>query len=82
MAAYSVSKSAVIRLTESMSEELKYLGIRANCIVPGTIDTPQNRQDMPQADPQSWVKPESLPVHYLRFGHRSNRICTPVYPML
>jgi NAD(P)-dependent dehydrogenase (short-subunit alcohol dehydrogenase family) len=60
MAAYSASKSAVIRLTESMSEELKNSGIRVNCILPGTIDTPQNRQDMPNANPQQWVKPESL----------------------
>jgi NAD(P)-dependent dehydrogenase (short-subunit alcohol dehydrogenase family) len=60
MAAYSASKSAVIRLTESMSEELKSAGIRVNCILPGTIDTPQNRQDMPNANPQQWVKPESL----------------------
>jgi NAD(P)-dependent dehydrogenase (short-subunit alcohol dehydrogenase family) len=60
MAAYSASKSAVIRLTESMSAELKNFGIRVNCIIPGTIDTPQNREEMPDADPQRWVKPESL----------------------
>lgn len=60
MAAYSVSKSAVIRLTESMSAELKNFGIRVNCIIPGTIDTPQNREEMPDSDPQRWVKPESL----------------------
>jgi NAD(P)-dependent dehydrogenase (short-subunit alcohol dehydrogenase family) len=60
MAAYSASKSAVIRLTESMSEELKNFGIRVNCIIPGTIDTPQNREEMPAVDPQRWVKTESL----------------------
>jgi NAD(P)-dependent dehydrogenase (short-subunit alcohol dehydrogenase family) len=59
-AAYSASKSAVIRLTESMSEELREAGIRVNCIIPGTIDTSQNRQEMPSADHQRWVKPESL----------------------
>jgi NAD(P)-dependent dehydrogenase (short-subunit alcohol dehydrogenase family) len=60
MAAYSVSKSAVIRLTESMAAELKGAGINVNCILPGTIDTPQNRQAMPNADPSRWVKPEAL----------------------
>lgn len=60
MAAYSASKSAVMRLTESMSEELKEAGVRVNCIIPGTIDTPQNRQEMPDADPSLWVKPASL----------------------
>jgi NAD(P)-dependent dehydrogenase (short-subunit alcohol dehydrogenase family) len=60
MAAYSASKSAVIRLTESMAEEYKGKGIRVNCILPGTIDTPQNRQEMPDAMFDNWVKPESL----------------------
>ena len=60
MAAYSASKSAVIRLTESMAAELKAHGINVNCIIPGTIDTPQNRESMPDADYNSWVAPESL----------------------
>jgi NAD(P)-dependent dehydrogenase (short-subunit alcohol dehydrogenase family) len=59
-AAYSVSKSAVIRLTESMSAELKRSGINVNCILPGTIDTPQNRESMPTADHSRWVPPEAL----------------------
>ncbi len=60
MAAYSASKSAVIRLTESMSEELKERGINVNCVLPGTLDTPQNRKALPDADTRQWVKPESL----------------------
>jgi NAD(P)-dependent dehydrogenase (short-subunit alcohol dehydrogenase family) len=59
-AAYSAAKSAVIRLTESMSAELKNEGINVNCVVPGRIDTPRNRQEMPQSDFTRWVKPESL----------------------
>ena len=60
MGAYSVSKAAVIRLTESMAAELKGEGINVNCILPGTIDTPRNRADMPNADYSKWVQPESL----------------------
>lgn len=60
MAAYSASKSAVFRLTESMSAELKDEGINVNCVIPGTIDTPQNRKDMPDANFGQWVQPESL----------------------
>ncbi len=59
-AAYSASKSAVIRLTESMSSELKHKGINVNCVLPGTIDTPQNRQAIPDADFNRWVSPESI----------------------
>ncbi len=60
MSAYSASKAAVIRLTESMAEEVKNFGINVNCILPGTIDTPQNREAMPGANYENWVKTESL----------------------
>ena len=61
-AAYGASKAAVIRLTESMSEELKYDGINVNCVLPGTLDTPQNRVASPDADFGKWVRLESLAV--------------------
>ena len=60
MGAYSASKSAVIRLTESMSAELREKGINVNCILPSIIDTPQNRAAMSKADPRRWVAPEAL----------------------
>ncbi|MBK8986937.1 MAG: SDR family oxidoreductase [Chloroflexi bacterium] len=60
MAAYTVAKSAVIRLTESMAAELKADNINVNCILPGTIDTPQNRADMPTANFSHWVSPDAL----------------------
>ncbi len=60
MGAYSAAKSAVIRLTESMSSELRDKGINVNCLLPSIIDTPQNRADMPGADPRRWVAPEAL----------------------
>ena len=60
MAAYSAAKSAVVRLTESMAAELKPQAINVNCVLPSTIDTPQNRAAMPKADHSRWVKPEDL----------------------
>lgn len=60
MAPYVISKSAVVRLTESMSAELKEKGINVNCILPGTIDTPQNRKAMPNADHGKWTAPAAL----------------------
>jgi NAD(P)-dependent dehydrogenase (short-subunit alcohol dehydrogenase family) len=59
-AAYSASKSAVLRLTESLSAELRDSGINVNCVIPGTLDTPPNREAMPEADNSRWVAPESL----------------------
>jgi NAD(P)-dependent dehydrogenase (short-subunit alcohol dehydrogenase family) len=60
MAAYSASKGAVIRLTESMAAELRDKGINVNCVLPSTIDTPANRAAMPQADFRKWVAPEAI----------------------
>lgn len=60
MAAYAAAKSAVLRLVESAAQELKAEGIRANAVLPGTIDTPQNRAAMPGADPSRWVTPAQV----------------------
>jgi NAD(P)-dependent dehydrogenase (short-subunit alcohol dehydrogenase family) len=57
---HSVAKSAVIRLTETLSAELKRSGINVNCVLPGTIDTPQNRASMPKGKFDRWVKPEAI----------------------
>lgn len=60
MGVYTVSKAAVIRLTESLADELKEHSINVNCILPGTIDTPQNRAAMPNANVAKWVAPAEL----------------------
>jgi len=59
-AAYSMAKSAVLRLTEALSAELKSSGINVNAVLPSTIDTPQNRAAMPDADHSKWVQPEAI----------------------
>ena len=60
MSAYSASKSVVMGLTESLSEELKGQGINVNAVLPTVIDTPPNRQAMPDVDPGAWVSPDDL----------------------
>jgi NAD(P)-dependent dehydrogenase (short-subunit alcohol dehydrogenase family) len=67
MGAYIASKSALMRLTESMSAELRELGINVNAVLPSIIDTPANRRAMPDADPKRWVAPEDLAavIHFL-----------------
>lgn len=57
---YVVSKSAVVRLTESLAAEYRARGINVNCVLPGTIDTPRNRADMPRARHETWVQPAAL----------------------
>ncbi len=58
--AYCASKSAVLRLTESLAEELKEFGINVNCVLPGMIDTPQNRTAMPGSDYSKWVSASAV----------------------
>lgn len=60
VALYAASKAVVVRLTESLAEELKDQGITVNCVLPGIIDTPPNREAMPKADRQRWVAPEEI----------------------
>ena len=60
MAPYAATKSAVMRLTESLADELRPDRIRVNAVLPTTIDTPQNRAAMPSADTTRWVKPTEV----------------------
>jgi NAD(P)-dependent dehydrogenase (short-subunit alcohol dehydrogenase family) len=60
MGAYCASKDAVVRITESMSAELRDSNINVNCVMPSIIDTPENRAAMPDADVHRWVSPEAL----------------------
>ncbi len=60
MGAYCASKSVVLRLTESLADELKADGINVNCILPSIVDTPRNREDMPKADFSKWVRPDQI----------------------
>ena len=60
MGAYCATKSAVIRLTESMAAELRERNVNVNCVLPTTLDTPENRAAMPKADPSRWVPLDDL----------------------
>ncbi|MEI7931920.1 MAG: SDR family oxidoreductase, partial [Alphaproteobacteria bacterium] len=60
MGAYAASKGGVHALTQALAEELKSEGITVNAVLPSIIDTPQNRADMPKADPSLWVAPGDL----------------------
>lgn len=60
MMAYGLSKSMVIRLAEMINLEAKGTDVTATVIIPSTIDTPQNRVAMPEADASRWVKAEDI----------------------
>ena len=83
MGPYCASKAAVLTLTESLATEHKSNGINVNCILPGTIDTPQNRAAMPDADFSRWVPPAALADVIVFLASEASRAITgaaiPVY---
>jgi NAD(P)-dependent dehydrogenase (short-subunit alcohol dehydrogenase family) len=60
LAAYASSTGALLRLTEVAAAEGLAGGVTANAVLPGIIDTPANRRDMPDADFSRWVAPEAI----------------------
>lgn len=60
MVAYGLAKSLIFRLAELMNDEAKGHNVVTSVVVPSTIDTPQNRKAMPDADFDKWVKPEAI----------------------
>lgn len=60
MVAYTLSKSLLLDLVEILNEEGKDKGVTIHALIPGTIDTEENRKAMPSADFSTWVKAETL----------------------
>ncbi|WP_234735634.1 SDR family NAD(P)-dependent oxidoreductase [Tellurirhabdus bombi] len=70
MVAYALSKSLIIHLSEIINSAGKDKNIVSTVIVPSTIDTPANREAMPDADPDAWVSPDDLAelISFVTFG--------------
>ena len=56
--AYAAAKAGVIALTKAIAQESPH--VRANCVAPGTMRTPQNAAGMPSADQGGWVPLEEV----------------------
>jgi NAD(P)-dependent dehydrogenase (short-subunit alcohol dehydrogenase family) len=57
--AYVASKAGAVALAQAVAAEVLESGVRINAILPSTIDTPANRNAMPDADFTRWVSAES-----------------------
>lgn len=83
MGPYCASKAAVRTLTESLAAENRYENITVNCILPGTIDTPENREAMPDANYSRWVPTVALADVVMFLASHAGRCVTgaaiPVY---
>lgn len=60
MIAYGLSKSLLFKLAEYLNAEGNANNVVTSVVIPGTIDTPQNRASMPDAEFGNWVKPEII----------------------
>jgi NAD(P)-dependent dehydrogenase (short-subunit alcohol dehydrogenase family) len=79
MVAYGLAKSLIFRLAELMNGEAKGKNVVTSVVVPSTIDTPQNRKSMPDADFNKWVKPEDIAnVIYLHCIDESGVMREPI----
>jgi NAD(P)-dependent dehydrogenase (short-subunit alcohol dehydrogenase family) len=76
MGPYAASKSAIHSLTEALAEELRATSVTVNAVLPSIIDTPTNRQDMPDADPSRWVAPADLAQIILFLASPESRAMT------
>ncbi len=79
---YRASKAGVRRLTETIAEE--NLGtVRANAVMPSVIDTPMNREMMPDAEHETWVDPADIAATILWLSSDGARVTSgaavPVY---
>ena len=43
-----------------MPAEVREGNVNVNCVLPTTLDTPENRAAMPKADPSRWVQLDDL----------------------
>lgn len=59
-AAYAAAKAGVIALTKAIAEEGAATGVRASCVAPGIMRTPENERAMPGVGRARWVELEAV----------------------
>jgi NADP-dependent 3-hydroxy acid dehydrogenase YdfG len=71
---YGASKAAVASYVKSLGKEEREAGLRTTVLYPmGVVDTPANRDAMPDADRSGWITPRELADHMLHAAARSPR---------
>ena len=60
LAAYVTFKAALAMLVRTVALENRDVGVTANVVLPGTMDTPTNRKAMPNADFSKWLQPSEV----------------------
>jgi NAD(P)-dependent dehydrogenase (short-subunit alcohol dehydrogenase family) len=60
VSAYAASKAGALAMIDSLAQDLKGTGVRANSVLPSIFDTEANRKAMPGADFAKWPKPQDI----------------------
>lgn len=58
--AYAASKAASLAMMDSLAADTRGKGVRVNSVLPSIIDTKANRGAMPDANFDTWPKPEDI----------------------
>jgi NAD(P)-dependent dehydrogenase (short-subunit alcohol dehydrogenase family) len=59
-AGYVTAKAAVLAFVRALHAEYVKDGVRSNAVLPSVIDTPANRESMPESDFSRWVPPAQI----------------------
>ena len=79
-AGYITAKAGVLAFVDALAVEYAKDNIRVNAIVPGTIDTPANRQARPTADTTTWTPPTQI-ANVLRYLAESDTLTSAHLPV-
>lgn len=79
---YTLSKSMLFKLAELLNAEAKGKNVVSSVLAPSTIDTPDNREAMPDANVDNWVKAEDI-AGVLEFicSEKGDAVREPVYKL-
>ncbi len=83
MTAYTMAKAAVAALTEALAEEVASEDIWVNAVAPSILDSPANREAMPDADHSAWASLDAVAETVFFLASPTNRATrggvVPVY---
>ena len=79
LTAYALSKNMLVKLAEMVNEALGDTEASATVIAPDMIDTPANRNAMPDADYKKWINPhEMADIMAFYLSSKADRIREPI----
>ena len=82
LGAYVTFKAAFAMLVRTVALENKDVGLTAHVVLPGTMDTPANREAMPNADFSKWIQPRDVVNLVLSLtAERASQVTGAVIPI-